>query len=186
MPRIDPAFKRLVKEAIKPTRHEQDAAAEKVRLATADYLETLRRIRLNHAELETYLLKQRPTVNKATEDTTVSNSTFVTVTGLSLEWRSPGDGDVAIIGTLYIEEVSAGALDVRIMVAGGRVWRPTGLVGGAKFLVPIGGPELFEATRGTFYPITVQVAAPSGSYKVLAGPESWLRTTLEPTTEIPL
>ena len=150
-----------------------------------------RRLARDLVELAGLFVSFLPSSSKATADTPVSSSTFIPVTGLGQSYRAFADGSIELLGVLNTEEIIAGEFSVRITVDGTSVWSAsvesqaswllTGTHEGlAKFLLPIGAPALFTAQRDTIHALDVEIAAPSGSYTVAAGPESWLKATLSP------
>lgn len=148
-------------------------------------------------ELAGVVLGTRRTASACSADTAVSSPSFVAVTGMQQAFTAPFHGEVDIEGRLYVEETTPGQLQVRIVQdpsgTATVLWGPVtlGFQGSellanpqlATFLVPIGGENLLAAVGETSYTIDVEIAAPSGSYKVLTGTgkESGLRSLLWPT-----
>lgn len=148
-------------------------------------------------EVVALLQAMDPSVSTCSADTTVSSGTFISVTGMAQTLVPPYLGDYDLQGVLYIEEATPGQMSVRIVQKANVLWTttvqeqgsPLRQVGGATQLaiwtMPIGGPELLAVTGLTSYAIDVEIAAPTGSYKVLtgSGAESWLSATLRPQLE---
>ena len=153
-----------------------------------------RRLALSIEATAGVLLAQQPTSAQCSADLTVSSGSFVEVTGMSLEHRAPTAGEIAVTGSLAVEELTAGIFSIRIVNDSTVLWsvsiqeQASVLLSGseaqlAKWLLPIGGPDLLTADANTSYNFSVEVAAPSGSYKVLTGngTESWFQAKLNPT-----
>ena len=144
------------------------------------------------------VLGSLPVSAQCTADTSVSTSTFVAVTGLSSTHRAALGGALGVTGSLYVEEVSAGSLSVQILNGSTVVWTSTVREQGAvlltgspyeqlgQWIVPIGAPDLVTAATDTAYTLSVEIAAPTGEYKVLTGTgkESWMQTQLVPTVTV--
>lgn len=135
-----------------------------------------------------------PTASYCDVNTSVSSSTSVSVSGMAQSVTPLVRGALDIQGVLYVAELDPGQFTVRIVNGAAVLWTATiqnqgaalrvsgGVSQLSRWLLPIGGPGLLDATERTTYSLDVYIAAPEGSYQVLTGTgkESWLSVGLRP------